>query len=59
MGINMPNNEFRPNDYVTRAEFEPKGSTTTNASLLNHAKEAARKAKFNADENAPEEQKAV
>ena len=42
---------------VTRAEFEPKGSTTTNASLLNHAKEAARKAKFNADENAPEEQK--
>lgn len=42
---------------VTRAEFEPKGSTTTNASLLSHAKEAARKAKFNADENAPEEQK--
>ena len=21
MGINMPNNKFRPNDYVTRAEF--------------------------------------
>ncbi|MCR5445491.1 MAG: TonB family protein [Bacteroidales bacterium] len=42
---------------VTRAEFQPKGSSTTNGSLVNKAKEAALKASFNPDPNAPEEQK--
>ena len=44
---------------VNRAEFEPKGSTTANTLLVKYAKEAALKAKFNADENAPEEQKGI
>lgn len=47
------------NGNVTRAEFETKGSTTTNTLLVKYAKEAALKAKFNADENAPEEQKGI
>ena len=42
---------------VTRAEFQPKGSSTTNGNLVNKAKEAAMKASFNPDPNAPEEQK--
>ena len=41
---------------VTRAEFESKGSNTIDAILVKYAKEAARNAKFNADENAPETQ---
>ena len=47
------------NGNVTRAEFEPKGSTTSNTLLVKDAKEAALKAKFNADENAPEEQNGI
>ena len=42
---------------VTRAEFQPKGSSTTNGNLVNKAKEAALKASFNPDSSAPEEQK--
>ena len=42
---------------VTRAEFQPKGSSTTNGNLVNKAKEAAMKASFNPDPSAPEEQK--
>ncbi|MBR4738452.1 MAG: TonB family protein [Bacteroidales bacterium] len=42
---------------VTRAEFQPKGSSTTNGNLVGKAREAALKASFNPDPNAPEEQK--
>lgn len=42
---------------VTRAEFQPKGSSTTNGNLVNKAREAALKASFNPDPSAPEEQK--
>ena len=42
---------------VTRAEFQPKGSSTTNGNLVNKAREAALKAIFNPDPSAPEEQK--
>ena len=42
---------------VTRAEYQPKGSNTPDGNLINKAKEAAMKASFNPDPNAPEEQK--
>lgn len=42
---------------VTRAEYEPKGSSTTDGDLVAKAIAAARKARFNADPSAPEEQK--
>ena len=41
---------------VLRAEYQPKGSTTSDGSLVKSALDAARRAKFNADENSPEEQ---
>ena len=42
---------------VTRAEFQPKGSTTTNGDLVSQARQAALKARFNASSTALEEQK--
>ncbi len=42
---------------VTRAEYQPKGSTTSNGTLVNQAKLAALKARFNASASALEEQK--
>ena len=42
---------------VTRAEYEPKGSNTSNGDLVKQAIAAARKARFNADPKAVEEQK--
>ena len=42
---------------VTRAEYEPSGSNTSNGDLVAKAIAAARKARFNADPSAPEEQK--
>jgi TonB family protein len=40
------------NGNVTDAEWEPRGSTTTNKQLINAAVEAAKKAKFNRDAKA-------
>jgi len=42
---------------VVRAEYQPKGSNSQDGYLVNQAIAAARKARFNADPNAPEEQK--
>ncbi len=42
---------------VTRAEYQPKGSNTTNGYLVNQARAAALRARFNADPSAPEEQR--
>ena len=42
---------------VTRAEYNPKGSNIGGGALVNQAINAARKARFNADPNAPEEQR--
>ena len=42
---------------VTRAEYQPKGSNTSDGYLVSQAISAARKARFNADAAAPEEQK--
>ena len=42
---------------VIRAEYEPKGSNTPDGDLIAKAIAAARKARFNADSSAPEEQK--
>ena len=42
---------------VTRAEYQPKGSNTSNGYLVNQAITAAKRARFNADPAAPEEQK--
>lgn len=42
---------------VTRAEYQPKGSNTSDGYLVGQAIAAARKARFNADQAAPEEQK--
>ncbi len=44
------------NGNVTKTEAPQKGSTASNPTLVNAAIEAARKAKFNAVPNAPEEQ---
>ena len=41
---------------VTRAEYEPKGSNSTNDELIRWALDAARKARFNQDDKALEEQ---
>ncbi len=41
---------------VIRAEYSPKGSNTSNTEMIEAAKEAAFKAHFNPDANAPEEQ---
>ncbi len=41
---------------VIRAEFNPKGSTTSDAKLIQASRDAALKARFNSDINAPEEQ---
>ncbi len=43
--------------HVTRAEYQPKGSNTSNGNLVNAARTAALKARFNADTKAQEEQK--
>lgn len=45
------------NGNVIRAEFQPKGSNTQNGYLVNQAISAAKRARFNADPAAPEEQK--
>lgn len=45
------------NGHVTRAEYQPKGSNTADGDLVSKAIAAARKARFNADAAAPEEQK--
>lgn len=42
---------------VTRAEYQPKGSNTSNGYLVSQARAAALRARFNADPSAPEEQK--
>ncbi len=42
---------------VTRAEYEPRGSNTSDGDLVSKAISAARKARFNADRSALEEQK--
>lgn len=42
---------------VVRAEYQPKGSNTSNGYLVNQAKTAALKARFNASSTAVEEQK--
>jgi TonB family protein len=42
---------------VTRAEYQPKGSNTSDGYLVKQAISAARKARFNADAAAPDEQK--
>lgn len=42
---------------VVRAEYQPKGSNTSDGELVKHAVEAARKARFNPDAGAPDEQK--
>ncbi|MBR1799258.1 MAG: TonB family protein [Bacteroidales bacterium] len=41
---------------VVRAEYEPKGSTTSNGYLVQQAKQAALQSKFNASTDAPDEQ---
>lgn len=46
-----------PNGNVTRVSAPAKGSTITKANLVEHAKAAARKAKFSTKSDAPEEQK--
>ena len=43
--------------FVTRAEYQPKGSNTSNGYLVGQAKAAALKARFNVDTKAQEEQK--
>ncbi len=45
------------NGNVTRAEYQPKGSNTSNGYLVSQAIAAAKRARFNADPAAPEEQK--
>lgn len=45
-----------PSGTVTRVEFTQSGSTTTNSELISIAERNARKWKFKADKNAPEEQ---
>lgn len=45
------------NGNVTRAQYQPKGSNTSNGYLVNQAIAAAKRARFNADPAAPEEQK--
>ncbi len=45
------------NGNVTRAEYQPKGSNTSNGYLVSQAIAAAKRARFNADPSAPEEQK--
>lgn len=45
------------NGHVIRAEYQPKGSNTADGDLVGKAIAAARKARFNADAAAPEEQK--
>lgn len=42
---------------VTRAEYQPKGSSTSNGYLVSQARAAALRARFNADPNAPDEQR--
>jgi TonB family protein len=42
---------------VTRAEYQPKGSSTSNGYLVSQARTAALRARFNADPNAPDEQR--
>lgn len=42
---------------VIRAEYQPKGSNTSNGYLVGQARAAALKARFNADASAPDEQK--
>lgn len=42
---------------VTRAEYQPKGSNTSDGYLVQQAVSAAQRARFNADPSAPEEQK--
>lgn len=46
-----------PNGNVTRVNAPVKGSTITTSTLVEHAKAAARKAKFSPKSDAPEEQK--
>lgn len=69
--VALPRPEYRSNDQgtvviqiwvdrqgkVTRVEYQPKGSNTQNGYLVEQAKSAARKARFNPDPAAPEEQK--
>lgn len=43
--------------HVVRAEYQPKGSNTSDGTLVGHALAAARKARFNPDAGAPDEQK--
>ena len=45
-----------PQGVVTRVEYQPKGSNTSDGDLVSKALEAARKARFNADPKAAEEQ---
>ena len=45
------------NGKVTRAEYEPKGSNTQDGTLVSQAIAAARKARFNKDPKAQEEQR--
>ena len=42
---------------VTRAEYQPKGSNTSNGYLVNQARNAALRARFNPDPAAPDEQR--
>lgn len=42
---------------VVRAEYQPKGSNTSNGYLVSQARAAALKARFNPDASAPEEQR--
>ena len=67
----LPTPDYRSNDQgtvviriwvnrdgkVTRTEYEPKGSNTSNGYLIEQARSAALKARFNPDQRAPEEQK--
>ena len=67
----LPTPDYRSNDQgtvviriwvnrdgkVTRTEYEPKGSNTSNGYLIDQARSAALKARFNPDQRAPEEQK--
>ena len=57
--VTLPKPQYNSNQQgrVTRAEYEPKGSSTTDGDLVAKAIAAARKARFNADPSAPEEQK--
>lgn len=45
-----------PQGEVTRVEYQPKGSNTSDGDLVAKAKAAALKARFNADSKAPDEQ---